>query len=44
MIFKSSTKDTPSYNTGVTMEIAGRDQTSHIGSVLRIDDIVFNYE
>lgn len=44
MIFKSSTKDTPSYNTGVTMEIAGKEQTSHIGSVLRIDDIVLNYE
>lgn len=44
MIFKSSTKATPSYNTGVTMEIAGKEQTSHIGSVLRIDDIVLNYE
>lgn len=44
MVFKSSTNSSPKYNTGVTMEIAGKDQTSHIGSVLRIDDIRLNYE
>lgn len=44
MVFKSSTQDSPGYNRQVTMEIAGKDQTSHIGSVLRIDDIKLNYE
>lgn len=44
MVFKSSTQDSPGYNSQVTMEIAGKDQTSHIGSVLRIDDIKLNYE
>lgn len=44
MVFKSSTADSPEYNTKVEMEIAGKNQTSHIGSVLRIDDIKLNYE
>lgn len=44
MVFKSSTADSPGYNTKVEMEIAGKNQTSHIGSVLRIDDIKLNYE
>lgn len=44
MVFKSSTADSPEYNTKVGMEIAGKNQTSHIGSVLRIDDIKLNYE
>ena len=30
-------------NTGQTMEIAGKQQTAHIGSVLRIDDIELTY-
>lgn len=42
--FKSSTCSSPDYKTGVTMEIAGTNQTSHIGSVLRIDDIKLIYE
>lgn len=44
MVFKSSTASSPSFNRNVTMEIAGKDQTSNIGSVLRIDDIKLNYE
>lgn len=44
MVFKSSTASSPSFNRNVTMEIAGYDQTSNIGSVLRIDDIKLNYE
>ena len=44
IIFKSSTKSSPQYNTGFTMEIAGKNQTSHIGSVLRIDDLKLIYE
>lgn len=44
MVFKSSTADSPEYNTKVGMDIAGKNQTSHIGSVLRIDDIKLNYE
>lgn len=44
IVFKSSTNSTPKYNTGVTIEMAGKNQTSHIGSILRIDDIKLNYE
>lgn len=43
MVFKSSTADSPKYN-NATMEMAGRDQSSRMGSVLRIDDIKLNYE
>lgn len=42
--FKSTTSSSPDYNTKVTMEIAGKNQTSHIGSVLRIDDVQLIYE
>lgn len=41
MCFKSSL--TGGVNTGVSMEIAGKEQTAHIGSVLRIDDIELTY-
>lgn len=41
MSFKSCSSG--SVNTGVTMEIAGTQQTAHIGSVLRIDDIELTY-
>lgn len=44
MVFKSSTASSPGFNRNATMEIAGKDQTSNIGSVLRIDDIKLNYE
>lgn len=44
IVFKSSTNSNPKYNTGVTIEMAGKNQTSHIGSILRIDDIKLNYE
>lgn len=44
MVFKSSTASSPGFNKNATMEIAGKDQTSNIGSVLRIDDIKLNYE
>ncbi len=43
MVFKSSTADSPKYN-NATMEMAGKEQSSRIGSVLRIDDIKLNYE
>ncbi len=43
MVFKSSTADSPKYN-NATMEIAGKEQSSRMGSVLRIDDIKLNYE
>lgn len=39
--FKSS--GSPSVNTAVTMEIAGKQQTAHIGSALRIDNIELTY-
>ena len=39
--FKSSVS--ASVNTAVTMEIAGKQQTAHIGSALRIDDIQLIY-
>lgn len=42
--FKSSTSSSPGYNASVTMEISGKNQTSHIGSVLRIDDVELIYE
>ena len=43
MVFKSSTSDSPGYN-NATMEMAGKNQSSRMGSVLRIDDIKLNYE
>ncbi len=43
MVFKSSTADPPECD-NATMEMAGKDQSSRIGSVLRIDDIKLNYE
>ena len=39
--FKSSAD--PGVKTGVTMEIAGRQQTAHIGSTLRIDNVELTY-
>ena len=39
--FRSTTSG--SVNTGVTMEIAGKQQTAHIGSVLRIDNVELTY-
>ena len=42
--FKSTSSSSPDYKTNVTMEIAGTNQTSHIGSVLRIDDVQLIYE
>ena len=44
IFFKSSTSSKPDYNKNKTMEISGSDQSSHIGSVLRIDDIKLIYE
>ena len=44
IFFKSSTSSKPDYNINKTMEISGSDQSSHIGSVLRIDDIKLIYE
>lgn len=40
--FKSAASS-PSVKTAVTMEIAGKNQKAHIGSVLRIDDIELVY-
>ena len=40
--FKSAASS-PSVKTAVTMEIAGKNQKAHIGSVLRIDDIELIY-
>lgn len=43
MVFKSSTADPPECDKK-TMEMAGKEQSSRMGSVLRIDDIKLNYE
>ena len=43
MCFKSSVSNEPSVKTGVTMEIASKQQTAHIGSALRIDNIELVY-
>lgn len=43
MVFKSSTANPPECD-NATMEMAGKEQSSRMGSVLRIDDIKLNYE
>lgn len=43
MVFKSSTADPPGCD-NKTMEMAGKEQSSRMGSVLRVDDIKLNYE
>lgn len=41
--FKSTSSNDPSVRLDSSMEIAGKNQTSHLGSVLRIDDIELTY-